>query len=169
MRRTFLAVFSAVFLLLGLTLTASAQADLGNDGVDTDCNNNFFTSTEQARAYFADDGGSIDRNVDDLDRDRDGTACDAGITDVGGNGSQFPGGGSDDGTDDGSDDGASDDGTDDGSDDGASVDGSDDGETSELPDTGTGPAIDASVSTSVLMLATIAVFLALAGLRIARR
>ncbi|CAA9307277.1 MAG: hypothetical protein AVDCRST_MAG93-4993, partial [uncultured Chloroflexia bacterium] len=93
-----------------------------------------------------------------------------GIRDVGGNGSQVPGGGSDDGTDAGSDDGATDDGTDDGSDDGATDDGSDDGEAAELPDTGTGPAeIDAGVSTSALMFATIAAFLAFAGLRIARR
>lgn len=151
MRRLILALIATLALMTGLTVSASAQADLGNDGVDTNCNNNFFTSTEQAREYFANDGGSIDRNVDDLDRDRDGTACDAGIDDVGGDGSQFPGGGTDDG--------AADDGTDD--------DGSDDGETSELPDTGVGTMSNGSDSMLlVTALSGVAALLGVAALRV---
>lgn len=151
-----------------MTLSASAQADLGNDGIDTNCNNNFFTSTGQARQYFADDGGSINRNVDDLDRDRDGTACDAGIDDVGGNGSQFPGGSVNGGSDDGAteDDGG---GTSDAGETDSGGGTTDAAETDELPATGTGPVIDAGVNATALMFATVAGFLALAGLRISRR
>lgn len=97
MRRAILALFAAFALLTGLTVSAGAQADAGNDGKDTDCNNNFFTSQQQAQDYFVGDGGSKERNVDDLDRDNNGIACQTGIRDVGGNGSQFPGGGGDDG------------------------------------------------------------------------
>ncbi|MDP2587311.1 MAG: cell wall-binding repeat-containing protein [bacterium] len=49
------------------------DVDLGNDGIDKDCSD--FGTRGKAQAYFEQDGGSITRNVDDLDADHDGLAC----------------------------------------------------------------------------------------------
>ncbi len=65
----------ALALVFGLTLQAGAQSDLGNDGIDMDCGD-FGGDSAAAQAYFEGDGGSQSRNVDDLDRDGDGGACD---------------------------------------------------------------------------------------------
>ena len=62
-------------LVLGLAATAGAQADLGNDGVDMDCAD--FVELNAAQGYFVGDGGSAARNVDNLDADRDGAACES--------------------------------------------------------------------------------------------
>lgn len=75
MRRTLIAMAAALVLLLGLTMSVGAQADLGNDGVDMDCAD--FPEQNAAQGYFESDGGSADRNVDRLDRDGDGIACEA--------------------------------------------------------------------------------------------
>ncbi len=158
MRRMIFALFTTTFLIIGMTLTAGAQADRGNDGIDTDCNNNFFTSTAQAREYFANDGGSATRNVDDLDRNNDGIACNSGIEDVGGNGSQFPGGGGSDDGDTGSDDGGDTGSGDDGGDTGSGDDG---GETAELPSTGVGTT--ANGTDSMLLVTALSGIAALLG------
>lgn len=109
---------------------------------DVDCPD---LSYQEAQDILAQDPSDPNR----LDADNDGIACETNA-----------GGGSDEGT---SDDSGSDDGTtgDSGSE--------DDVETSDLPEVGTGPAADAGVTTSVLMLASIAGLLAMAGLRIGRR
>ena len=66
----------SVLLLAALPTDARQGADLGNDGVDMDCAD--FGELNAARAYFATDGGSAARNVDNLDADRDGLACEPG-------------------------------------------------------------------------------------------
>ena len=43
------------------------------DGVDYDCSD--FSTHEEAQEYFESQGGSPSNNVDRLDRDRDGLAC----------------------------------------------------------------------------------------------
>ena len=75
MRRTLIAMATALVLLLGLTMSVGAQADLGNDGVDMDCAD--FPEQNAAQGYFESDGGSADRNVDRLDPGGDGIACEA--------------------------------------------------------------------------------------------
>jgi Cu/Zn superoxide dismutase len=70
-------LFTALALILPLTLPnpATAQVDLGNDGVDRDCAD--FAELNAAQAYFDTDGGSAGRNVDQLDPTGDGRACEA--------------------------------------------------------------------------------------------
>lgn len=73
--------FPAALIMLGVLLTvlivavpASAhEIDLGNDGVDWDCES--FPEKNAADGYFAHDGGSADRNIDNLDPDGDGVPC----------------------------------------------------------------------------------------------
>ena len=84
--RRILALVLAASLALPLALAgpATAQADLGNDGVDRDCAD--FFELNAAQAYFDTDGGSAARNVDNLDPTRDGLACraeDQAIEDTG--------------------------------------------------------------------------------------
>jgi quercetin dioxygenase-like cupin family protein len=57
-------------------VTEPGEADLGNDGVDMNCGD--FGELNAAQLYFTGDGGSADRNVDNMDADRDGAACEAG-------------------------------------------------------------------------------------------
>ncbi len=160
-----------LFAFFGFSLATSsavAQADSGNDGIDTNCNTAFFTGVEQARQYFADDGGSASRNVDDLDRNGDGIACNSGLEDVGGNGSQFPGGGSGSGAVEDTDDVAVEE--DDSADVALESDDSDDGAaevTADLPATGTGPLASPSSSSGMLsLLAAGALLFTAAGTRI---
>lgn len=54
-------------------LTASATPVLGYHGGDHNCAD--FQSQADAQAYFRSMGGSPSNNVDDLDRDNDGVAC----------------------------------------------------------------------------------------------
>jgi len=169
MRRTFAALLTAVALVLGVALSAGAQADLGNDGVDRDCGE-FGGDQGAAQEYFVGDGGSASRNVDDLDRDNDGDACESG----GGSGSQDTGtdegtGSEDTGTDEGTgseDDTGTEEGT--GSEGGSDTGGTDDSGTSELPNTGAGPVTsDSSASDALMMaLAGIAAFFTVVALRV---
>lgn len=75
----------------------TAQAD------DQDRSCDDFDSQEEAQQYFTDQGGDATHNVDDLDADGDGTACEslnapAGGIDAGGGGTApSPGSSSDDG------------------------------------------------------------------------
>ena len=62
-------------LLLALGSSTAAQIDLGIDGIDQDCAD--FFELNAAQAYFATDGGSATRNVDNLDPSGDGRACEA--------------------------------------------------------------------------------------------
>lgn len=130
MSRVLISAFLFVFLGFGaIAVPAAAQGDLNCDDFDTQ---------EEAQAVF--DADPSDPNGLD-GNDNDGIACES-----------LPSGGGGSG-----DDGASDDGTDDGAtDDGDSDDtGSDAAEnTTELPDTGTGPA---SVSESKVMILVLAV------------
>ena len=57
-------------------LTEPGGADLGNDGIDMNCDD--FVELNAAQGYFTGDGGSPERNVDNMDADRDGAACEAG-------------------------------------------------------------------------------------------
>ncbi len=86
MQRIGMAISLLIALVIGLFAVegpVSAQVDLGNDGIDYNCGQ--FTYQEDAQAYFNGDGGSIDRNVDDLDgafsqatpNEPDGLACDS--------------------------------------------------------------------------------------------
>jgi hypothetical protein len=138
MRRTLAALGVAVLTTIGVTQAASA-ADYGFDGIDMDCSYNDFDSVEEARAYWFNDGGSINRNVDDMDRDRDGTACDAGLSDTpSGDGSDDSSDDSVDDSDDSADD-SSDDSSDDSGDDSAdrTDDGGDDSSDDSADDDGT--------------------------------
>ncbi|RAL26721.1 excalibur calcium-binding domain-containing protein [Thermoflavimicrobium daqui] len=72
MKRLFILFFSFTVSILAFSNTASA-ADNGMDGIDKNCSD--FPSQDQAQTYFIQDGGSKTRNVDDLDRDNDGNAC----------------------------------------------------------------------------------------------
>lgn len=56
--------------------TPPADVDLGNDGVDMDCGD--FVELNAAQGYFAGDGGSAERNVDAMDANRNGAACEPG-------------------------------------------------------------------------------------------
>jgi hypothetical protein len=57
--------------------TAAGERGInGNDGEDTDCAD--FVSQEEAQAYFEEDGGSHRRNVDHLDPNHNGIACETG-------------------------------------------------------------------------------------------
>ncbi len=76
MRRFSLAFVAALALTLGVTGLAGAQTDLGNDGVDLNCAD--FPELNAAQGYFEGDGGSADRNVDNLDFDGDGNVCEPG-------------------------------------------------------------------------------------------
>ena len=142
MRRILMAMATALVLLLGLTMSAGAQADLGNDGVDMDCAD--FPEQNAAQGYFESDGGSADRNVDRLDADGDGIACEA----------------NDQLAEDTSDGGTGDDGAD---------NGDDDGDVDALPQTGAGPMADSDAPGMILLLAGSAVVCTLTGLRLARR
>ena len=63
----------ALALLLALGSSTAAQIDLGIDGIDQDCAD--FFELNAAQAYFATDGGSATRNVDNLDPSGDGRAA----------------------------------------------------------------------------------------------
>lgn|SRR5690606_26979737 len=68
----------ALFLSLALVFSLSAglvfaAVDKGKDGVDQDCKD--FKWQQLAQRYFVADGGSKARNVDGLDADHDGIAC----------------------------------------------------------------------------------------------
>jgi outer membrane biosynthesis protein TonB len=54
--------------------TASTQSSNGSGG-DKDCKD--FSTHAEAQAYFNSKGGSASNNVDDLDRDHDGSACES--------------------------------------------------------------------------------------------
>lgn len=57
--------------------TAAGERGInGHDGEDTDCAD--FASHEDAQTYFEDDGGSRRHNVDHLDPNHNGIACEAG-------------------------------------------------------------------------------------------
>jgi excalibur calcium-binding domain-containing protein len=90
MRRMAFLLIAALVLVLLVTPAALAQAD-------KDCAD--FSSQAEAQAYFEANGGSPTNNVDNLDADHDGQACEA--FDYGGDGG---GGGTGGGT--GGDDGA---------------------------------------------------------------
>lgn len=67
-----------VGLFVGLTLVAGLLFYIirdRQDDIDYDCSN--FTSQETAQAYFIREGGSSKKNVDNLDGDRDGVACES--------------------------------------------------------------------------------------------
>jgi hypothetical protein len=90
MRRMAFLLIAALALALSAAPAALAQAD-------KDCAD--FSSQAEAQSYFEANGGSPTNNVDNLDADHDGQACEA--FDYGGDGG---GGGTGDGT--GGDDGA---------------------------------------------------------------
>jgi hypothetical protein len=57
--------------------SASKSAPInGKDGIDTDCAD--FATQKEAQRYFLADGGSIQLNVDHLDPNHDGIACEPG-------------------------------------------------------------------------------------------
>ena len=67
---------------------ASNGPDLGNDGVDMDCDD--FPERNAVEGYFAHDGGSDGRNVDGLDPDGDGVPCNEENYDAPANESDVP-------------------------------------------------------------------------------
>jgi hypothetical protein len=88
MRRMAFLLIAALVLALSAAPAALAQAD-------KDCAD--FSSQGEAQAYFEANGGSPTNNVDNLDADHDGQACEA--FDYGGGGGGTGGGGT--GGDDG--------------------------------------------------------------------
>jgi hypothetical protein len=69
-----LLILISALALMGIGRPVSAQdVDLGNDGFDMNCED--FPEFNAANGYFTYDGGSVDRNVDDLDPNRDGIPC----------------------------------------------------------------------------------------------
>jgi opacity protein-like surface antigen len=88
MRRMAFLLITALVLALSAAPAALAQAD-------KDCAD--FSSQAEAQAYFEAHGGSPTNNVDNLDADHDGQACEA--FDYGGGGGGTGGGGT--GGDDG--------------------------------------------------------------------
>jgi hypothetical protein len=69
------ALVSSVVVFALSTSAVFAYIDKGRDGIDKDCKN--FKYQEDAQSYFIKDGGSKKRNVDNLDADHDGIACEA--------------------------------------------------------------------------------------------
>jgi|GEM_PF-1819309 len=55
--------------------TGSTSSENKVDSIDYDCKD--FGSHQEAQDYFESQGGSPSNNVDRLDRDRDGLACEA--------------------------------------------------------------------------------------------
>jgi Excalibur calcium-binding domain len=88
-RMTFLLIAALVLAL------SAAPAALAQDA-DKDCAD--FGSQAEAQAYFEANGGSPTNNVDNLDADHDGQACEAFDYGGGGGGDDGTGGGGDDGT-----------------------------------------------------------------------
>lgn len=69
-----LALFFSLALVFAFSAnTTFATGNYGKDGVDKDCKD--FKSQAEAQAYFEKDGGSASNNVDNLDADHDGKAC----------------------------------------------------------------------------------------------
>lgn len=58
-----------------ITPQAASTQSSGGSGADKDCKD--FSSQSEAQAYFNSKGGSASNNVDDLDRDHDGVACES--------------------------------------------------------------------------------------------
>ena len=56
---------------------ASVAGSLGYDGIDKDCDD--FASQNEADDYFVFDGGTVGNNVDGLDADGDGVACETHV------------------------------------------------------------------------------------------
>lgn len=69
-----LVAFLALILTFGVGSAAAQAQDLGNDGIDRDCDD--FPERNAVEGYFAQDGGSAERNVDGLDPDGNGIPCD---------------------------------------------------------------------------------------------
>jgi hypothetical protein len=88
MRRMAFLLIAALVLALSAAPAALAQAD-------KDCAD--FSSQAEAQAYFEANGGSPTNNVDNLDADHDGQACEA--FDYGGGGGGGTGGGGTGGND----------------------------------------------------------------------
>jgi hypothetical protein len=84
-----------VFLLIAALVLALSAAPAALAQADKDCAD--FSSQAEAQAYFEANGGSPTNNVDNLDADHDGQACEA--FDYGGGGGGTGGGGT--GGDDG--------------------------------------------------------------------
>ena len=79
--RLLLTLVTLCTLLIVATPVSAQDIDLGNDGIDMDCDD--FPERNAVEGYFAHDGGSADRNVDDLDPDGDGIPCNEAIDDGG--------------------------------------------------------------------------------------
>src|SRR5829696_1495298 len=86
------------FLLIAVLVLAlsAAPAALAQDG-DKDCAD--FASQAEAQAYFEANGGSPTNNVDNLDADHDGQACESFDYGDGQGGGGSPGGGGTGGSD----------------------------------------------------------------------
>jgi hypothetical protein len=81
------------FLLITALVLALSAAPAALAQADKDCAD--FSSQAEAQAYFEANGGSPTNNVDNLDADHDGQACEA--FDYGGGGTGGGGTGGDDG------------------------------------------------------------------------
>lgn len=57
------------------TVNTGAKSTIVNDGIDKDCKD--FSTHAEAQAYFDSQGGSSSNNVDGLDADHDGLACES--------------------------------------------------------------------------------------------
>ena len=85
----------AFLLITALVLAMLAAPAALAQGADKDCAD--FSSQAEAQAYFEAHGGSPTNNVDNLDADHDGQACEAFDYRAGGGGTGGGGTGGDDG------------------------------------------------------------------------
>ena len=85
------------FLLIAVLVLALSAAPAALAQADRDCAD--FSSQAEAQAYFEANGGSPTNNVDNLDADHDGQACES-FDDGGGTGGDGTGGDGTGGTDD---------------------------------------------------------------------
>src|SRR5680860_886238 len=74
LQRSFIALTAILALLLTFGAVNAQEIDPGNDGVDMDCGD--FPERNAVEGYFAQDGGTAERNVDGLDPDGNGIPCD---------------------------------------------------------------------------------------------
>jgi len=69
-------VFGIVLLVFsGVIVLNRALAKDDGDGIDYDCSD--FSYQEEAQKYFVAEGGSATKNVDNLDSDNNGIACES--------------------------------------------------------------------------------------------
>ena len=84
LRHIVMALFTLCTLLVVAVPAGAQDVDLGNDGIDMNCED--FAEFNAVNGYFLQDGGSVERNVDNLDPNGDGIPCNEVPDDTGDDG-----------------------------------------------------------------------------------